>query len=93
MSEIEYEERAENIMPKWSSWGGGLVKIKKLYWYQSRIRIIAILKQLHRSKERIKELEQENRLLRIDVAESLELCIGDDIIAATARLEEVGKDK
>ena len=36
-------------------------------------------------------LEQENRLLRIDLAEALEYCIGDDIEAATKRLEEALK--
>ena len=60
MEDLEYEERAEKVMPKWSSWGGGIVEIKKKYWYESRNRIISILKQLHRAKkraERIKELE------------------------------------
>ena len=33
-------------------------------------------------------LEQKNRLLRIDLAEALEYCIGVDIEAATKRLEE-----
>ena len=35
-----------------------------------------------------RELEQKNRLMRIDLAEALEYCIGDDIEAATKRLEE-----
>jgi hypothetical protein len=39
-------------------------------------------------EERIKELEQENRLLRIVIAEALEECIGDDIEKATAILEQ-----
>ena len=61
MTESKYEERAENIMPKWSCWGDGLVRIKRVYWYQSRIRIIAILKQLHRAKKRMKEIEAERK--------------------------------
>lgn len=94
MADLEYEERAEKIMPKWSSWGGRIVEIKKKYWYESRNRIISILKQLHKAKQqakRIKELEQENRLLRIVIAEALEECIGDDIEKATTILEQALK--
>ena len=36
-------------------------------------------------------LEQENRLLRIDLREALEYCIGDDIEGATKSLEEALK--
>ncbi len=36
-------------------------------------------------------LEQKNRLMRIDLAEALEYCIGDDIEAATKSLEEALK--
>lgn len=44
-------------------------------------------------KVQIKELKQENRLLRIDLAEALEYCIGDDIEAATKSLETALKAK
>lgn len=40
-------------------------------------------------RERIKGFEQENRLLRIVIAEALEECIGDDIEKATAILEKL----
>lgn len=42
-------------------------------------------------EKRIKDLEQEIRLLRIDLAEALEYCIGDDIEAATERLAQARK--
>ena len=49
-SELSYEERAENILPNWSYWGGGVVLIKKENWYKSQKKIIAILKQLRKAK-------------------------------------------
>jgi len=44
-----------------------------------------------RNAERIKELEQSKRLLRIVIAEALEECIGDDIEKATTILEQAPK--
>lgn len=67
MEDLGYEERAEEVMPKWSSWDGGIVEIKKKYWYESRNRIVSILKQLHKAKKqvkRIKNLETENKTLK-----------------------------
>ncbi len=66
MEDLEYEERAEKVMPKWSSWGGGIVKVKKEYWYESRNRIVSILKQLHRAKKRAKRIvELEGRIKKV----------------------------
>lgn len=47
--------------------------------------------ELKTKNERIKGLEQKNGLLRIDLAEALEYCIGDDIEAATKSLEQALK--
>lgn len=52
MSENNYEERAEKIMPQFTFWGEGIILIKKEEWYKSRYHIIAILKQLHRAKNK-----------------------------------------
>lgn len=41
--------------------------------------------------ERTKELEQTERLLKIQRAEALEACIGEDIIKATEILEQALK--
>ena len=50
----DYEKRAEKIMPDWSYWGEGIVLIKREHWYKSRKKIIAILKNLHKAKKKMK---------------------------------------
>jgi len=55
MSDLSYDERAENIMPKWCFWGEGIVLLKKEDYYKSRVRIVAILKQLGKAKNKLKE--------------------------------------
>lgn len=65
LTDLEYEERAEKVMPKFSSSCSGIVEIKKKYWYESRSRIISILKQLHKAKQqakRIAELEADAKI-------------------------------
>ena len=54
--EVNYEQRAEKIMPDWTFWGDGIVLINKKQWYKSRDRIIAILKQLSISKRKLRGL-------------------------------------
>jgi len=81
MEELEYEERAENIMPKFSSWGDGLVKIKRKYWYESRNRIISILK-------RIKELEAELKSARAKY-DLYKVCAEDKVKSQAKRIKEL----
>ena len=103
MEDLEYEERAEEVMPKWSSWGGGIVEIKKKYWYESRNRIISILKQLHRAKKqakRIKYLKAEiqevaNQLIELynECNETTEPEVYGAILGLHERLEQALKGK
>ena len=58
MNELDYEKRVGSIMPSWTFWGEGIVLVNKKQWYKSRDRILAILKQMHKTKKRIKELER-----------------------------------
>ena len=51
---FDYQDRAANIMPQWSYCGGGVFLVKKEQWYKSERRIIAILRQMHRAKKKLK---------------------------------------
>jgi len=55
MSKEDIETRTENIMPKWSFWGDGVILVSKKEWYKSRNKIVSILKQMSRSKKQIME--------------------------------------
>ena len=53
--EEDYQGTAAEIMPAWSFWGAGVVLVKQEQWQRSQNKIASILKQLHKTKERIKE--------------------------------------